>query len=130
MQPDGRFGPDGTRIKTLLTYYHVRRDARALDAAKAEGRFIANNDRLTKLFGSATAIRPLLNLADASGEAVFVDLALKIAEVEQLRMLEQPKEGTHGITACMVPDAYASLYERTGNRRYLDWALQGWQAVP
>ena len=49
-----------------------------------------------------------------------------MAEEQQLAFL---KIKAHGAAAAMALDGYLDLYETTGNRRYLDWALKGWQAT-
>ena len=119
---------DAELIRGLVDYYSFARNPDALQAAQAVARIIAQNWRITGHYYNGLAIGPLLKLADASGESSFADLAFEIAEEEQLRCLKQ-EEGTHGAAASMILDFFLGLYERSGDRRYLDWALEGWKAI-
>jgi len=117
---------DGEVLKALLTYYDLSGDRRVLEVAKKVGRRIAEQHHLTAHYYKPLAITGLLRLSALAGDSSFKKLAIDIAEEKQLEFL---KMKAHGAAAAMISDSYLDLYQATGNRRYLDWALQGWPAI-
>jgi len=113
----------------LLAYYRHFREPRALAAARRMGRSLAENH--PKLVGNhyykSLAIWPLLDLAAETGDESFQAAAIAIAESQQLAVLQQRE--AHGAATAMILYGYVQLFERTGQRRYLDWALAIWEAV-
>ncbi len=123
----------------LLSYYRQFPDARVLATARRFGQSLAeNHPRLAgNHYYKSLAIGPLLDLAEASGDASFRDAAVAIAEDQKTAPYERPgtgdggwkAHGTHGAALCMIMAWHVRLYEATGDRRYLDWALEAWGKV-
>lgn len=119
---------DAIAIMGLLKYYDVSRDKKALDAAREIGRYVAENHERSKHYYKTIAIEYLLELGEATGDDSFKELAVRIAEEQQLSFLKL-EEGVHGAAAAMASENYARLYQATGDRRHLDWALKCWRAI-
>ncbi len=119
---------DGEMIYGLLTYFDLTADPNALKAAHHMGKYVTNHHEETGHFYSAVALQHLLRLADLTGDRSIKDTAVKIAEKQYLQVLRQTG-GSHGAVAPMTSFGYIDLYERTGEKRYLDCAIEYWKAT-
>lgn len=123
-----KIGPydDGEVVKGLLAYYEISGDKSVLETARKIGRYIAEHHHLTPHYYKLMAVTPLLELSAATGDRSFKDLAAALAAEQQLGFL---KTKAHGAAAAMALSGYLDLYMATGERHYLDWTLEGWQAI-
>lgn len=110
----------------LLAGYRHTGDARYLDAAQTIGRTIAEGHPINHHYYKALAIGRLLDLATVAGDPAFLAAAVAIADEIRLTMLDLH---AHGAAAGMIGTWFVQLAGETGDGKYLDWALQIWQAM-
>lgn len=117
-------------LSGFIAHYRKFPDPRVLEAARRMGQSIATNH--PKLAGShyykSLAIAPLLALEAITHDPAFLKAATDIAEDQQLVLLEI-EQGAHGAASSMILCGHLALFETTGSRRYLDWALKLWEAI-
>lgn len=123
-----QIGPysDGEVLKGLLAYYDISKDTQVLAVARAVGQRIVRDHHLTSHPYKALAVASLLKLAEAASDPAFRKAAVEIAGEQKLAFL---KLKLHGAACAEILDAYLDLYKTTGERKYLDWVLQGWRPI-
>jgi len=122
----------------LLSHYEHYRETAVLDAATRIASSIAGNHRILagNHYYKSLAIVRLLDLVRLGGDKTFLSAAIEIAGDQKLAMLKVEGQGengnfggTHGAAACMILCAHVDLFEATGDKRYMDWAVHSWQAI-
>lgn len=121
-------GRESQFIYGMLDYYLAFSDADALETAEQVARnIVTTRTDWSQWYYMGISLPPLVTLAALTGDSVVLKGAQRIADQQQLSLLND--SDVHGAAGTRLLRGYVLLYEQTGEARYLEWAEKGWTAI-